>query len=58
MGGDITGKTIIPIIKELNGKCHATFLGNKRVAGSEEELQDLQRVIRFAGYYQYMTNPH
>jgi Icc-related predicted phosphoesterase len=57
MGGDITGKMIIPIIKETNGKCHATFSGNKRSAGNEEELQDLQRAIRFAGYYPYMTNP-
>lgn len=57
MGGDITGKMIIPIIKEPNGKSRATFLGNKRSAGNEEELQDLQRVIRFAGYYPYMTNP-
>ncbi len=57
MGGDITGKMIIPIIKEPNGKYHATFVGNKRTAKNEEELQDLQRAIRFAGYYPYLTNP-
>jgi Icc-related predicted phosphoesterase len=57
MGGDITGKMIIPIIKGANGKYHATFLGNKRSAKNEEELQDLQRAIRFAGYYPYITSP-
>jgi Icc-related predicted phosphoesterase len=57
MGGDITGKMIIPIIKEANGNCHATFLGNKRSAKNEAELQDLQRAIRFAGYYPYITSP-
>lgn len=57
MGGDITGKMIIPIINEPNGKYHATFVGNKRTAKNEEELQDLQRAIRFAGYYPYLTNP-
>jgi len=57
MGGDITGKMIIPIIKEPNGEYHATFVGNKRTAKNEEEFQDLQRAIRFAGYYPYLTNP-
>lgn len=57
MGGDITGKMMIPIIKESDGKCHATFLGSKRTARNEEELQDLQRAIRFAGYYPYLTDP-
>ncbi len=57
MGGDITGKMIIPIIKEPNGKYHATLMESKRTAGNEEELQQLQRTIRFAGYYPYLTNP-
>ncbi|MGA8904721.1 MAG: metallophosphoesterase [Candidatus Bathyarchaeia archaeon] len=57
MGGDITGKMIISIIKEPNGRYHATFVGNKRTAKNEEDLQDLQRAIRFAGYYPYLTNP-
>lgn len=57
MGGDITGKMIIPIIREPNGKYHATLMESKRTAGNNEELQQLQRTIRFAGYYPYLTNP-
>lgn len=57
MGGDITGKLMIPIVQEPNGKYRANFSGNTRTAGNEEELQDLQRAVRFAGYYPYMTNP-
>jgi Icc-related predicted phosphoesterase len=57
MGGDITGKMMIPVVKEPNGKYHATFLGSKRKAGNDEELQDLLRAIRFAGYYPYLTDP-
>lgn len=57
MGGDITGKLMIPIIKEPNGKYHATLLGSDRDAKNEQELLDLQRVVRFAGYYPYLTNP-
>jgi Icc-related predicted phosphoesterase len=57
MGGDITGKMIIPIVKEPNGKYHATFLGSKYSFKSEDELHDLEKVIRFTGYYPYLTNP-
>jgi len=56
MGGDITGKFMIPII-EQDGKYHATYLGEKRTAKNERELEELQRSIRFAGYYPYLTNP-
>lgn len=57
MGGDITGKIVIPIVKGPNGKFHATFLGDKRTANNDKELQDLERAIRFAGYYPYLTDP-
>lgn len=57
MGGDITGKIFIPIVKGPKGKFHATFLGDKRTASNEKELQDLERTIRFAGHYPYLTDP-
>ena len=57
MGGDITGKLMIPVIKEPTGKFQATFLGSKHTAGNDQELQELQKAIRFAGYYPYLTNP-
>jgi len=57
MGGDITGKIVIPIVKGPKGKFHATFLGDKRTANNDKELQDLERAIRFAGYYPYLTDP-
>jgi hypothetical protein len=57
MGGDITGKLMIPVIKEPNGKFHATFLGSKHTAGDDKELQDMLRAVRFAGYYPYLTSP-
>ncbi len=57
MGGDITGKIVIPIVKGSNGKFHATFLGDKRTANNDKELQDLERAIRFSGYYPYLTDP-
>ena len=57
MGGDITGKIVIPIVKETDGKYRATFLGNKRIAKNPKDLEELERAIRFAGYYPYLTDP-
>jgi hypothetical protein len=56
MGGDITGKMLIPVIKDRDGKYHATFLGSKHTISKESEVEDLQRRIRFAGYYPYLTD--
>ena len=56
MGGDVTGKLLIPVIKEPNGKYYATFLESRHTANGEKELQDLLRDIRFSGYYPYITD--
>jgi len=56
MGGDVTGKLLIPVIKEPNGNYYATFLESRHTARGEKELQDLLRDIRFSGYYPYITD--
>lgn len=56
-GGDITGKLVIPIVREANGKYHATLLGAKYVAKNDDELRELQSTTRFAGFYPYLTDP-
>ena len=56
MGGDVTGKLLIPVIKEPNGHYWATFLESRHTASGEKELQDLLRDIRFSGYYPYITD--
>ena len=55
MGGDITGKLMIPIVKEADGSWVATYADAKHVAKSESELDALEREIRFEGYYPYLT---
>ena len=57
LGGDLTGKLIIPIVKQPDGMYAATFLGEERVVKNEKELQDLEALIRFSGFYPYRTNP-
>jgi len=51
MGGDITGKLLIPIIKEGNGHYRATLQGTILKIESQEELNQLQEKIGFLGFY-------
>jgi Icc-related predicted phosphoesterase len=55
LGGDITGKMIIPIVKRADGTSAAEFLGNHYSLKSDQEVEDLEKKIRFTGYYPYRT---
>ena len=51
MGGDITGKLLIPIIKEGNGHFRATLQGNMQKIETQAELEQLQERIGILGFY-------
>ena len=53
-GGDITGKTITPVMAE-NGSWKAEYVGSSRTARTEEELDNLEREIRALGSYPFRT---
>lgn len=53
LGGDITGKFIVPIIREEDAYS-ATFLGEKIRVHTESELNDLIKKIRNTGAYVYV----
>jgi Icc-related predicted phosphoesterase len=55
LGGDITGKVIVPLIKDPQGY-HAMFRGLERRANNDSELQKLEKDIRYTGYYPYRTD--
>src|SRR5919204_6859233 len=52
MGGDITGKAVVPIVRE-NGGFRATQVIGDRIAG-EDELPDIERRVRDMGFYPYV----
>jgi Icc-related predicted phosphoesterase len=56
MGGDITGKMIVPLIRR-EGKHHARFLGRDFVAETEEEAKDIEKTIRMNGFYPIRMEP-
>lgn len=51
MGGDITGKLLIPIIKETNGHYRATLQGRVEQLATEEELKGLMARLDVLGFY-------
>lgn len=61
LSGDITGKTIVPIVEQSDGSYEAEvpskIVGADHKVRTEEELRNLQKMIRDAGYYPYVTTP-
>ncbi|MGB9186111.1 MAG: hypothetical protein WCB67_18835 [Solirubrobacteraceae bacterium] len=55
MGGDITGKMVIPIVQGDDGASTATFHGRTERMETEAEVQALERRIRGNGMYPYRT---
>jgi Icc-related predicted phosphoesterase len=51
VGGDITGKFIVPIIRLPKGRYEATFLGIKRNMKNERDLLSLEQLIANSGQY-------
>jgi len=55
MGGDITGKMIVPIRDQEDGTWKARFLGAEYTLKTEQEIQETEKNIRNNGYYPYRT---
>ncbi|MGC8690478.1 MAG: metallophosphoesterase family protein [Caldisericum sp.] len=54
LGGDITGKGFVPIVRLKNGYYEANYQGNEEIV-SKDELPKLEEEIRFNGLYPYVT---
>jgi uncharacterized protein len=57
IAGDLTGKALVPIVREPDGTWSATLLGSRRTARNEQELADLERSIADVGYYGVRVTP-
>jgi Icc-related predicted phosphoesterase len=51
MGGDLTGKALVPIVREGDGSYSAEVIGEQRVARTAEQLDQLQQAIATNGMY-------
>jgi len=52
MGGDITGKLMVPVVATADGRHEASVLGRPETV-TDEGLDDLEKRIRFNGFYPY-----
>jgi Icc-related predicted phosphoesterase len=57
VGGDITGKFVVPIIGQPDGTYRSNFLGLDRRVKTEDELERLKAWIADAGSYAFVTTP-
>lgn len=56
MGGDLTGKALVPIARQGDGSYVAQVIGERREAGTEEELHQLQAAIATNGMYPLLVD--
>ncbi len=52
MGGDITGKLMVPVVATADGRHEASVLGRPETV-TADGLDDLEKRIRFNGFYPY-----
>lgn len=57
VGGDITGKFLVPVVRQADGGVAATLHGVERRARSEEELAKLLNLIADSGGYGVVVEP-
>ena len=53
LGGDLTGKALVPVVARGDGSWAAHVLGRDEVVRDEEALAELEKRVRFNGFYPY-----
>ena len=57
LGGDMTGKMVVPIVEEGNDAYSASIAGRDVTVSGEEDVGALEAKVRDAGFYPYRTTP-
>jgi Icc-related predicted phosphoesterase len=57
LGGDMTGKAIVPIIAQGNDKWKVTLLEQESILEGREAVDKMVATIQNRGYYPYVTDP-
>jgi Icc-related predicted phosphoesterase len=53
LGGDLTGKVLVPVVESKPGRYVAQLFGGLERAKGEKALERLEEMIRFNGFYPY-----
>jgi Icc-related predicted phosphoesterase len=57
LGGDMTGKALVPITQLANGTFKATLLQQEFILKNEDEVRDMERRVGSRGYYPFRVTP-
>jgi Icc-related predicted phosphoesterase len=57
LGGDMTGKALIPVVDSGDGRWYATLLENRHDLNGEDEVQKFEDAVTRRGYYPFRTTP-
>ncbi len=57
LGGDMTGKALVPITKRPDGTFKATLLQQEFILNTEDEVRDMERRVGSRGYYPFRVTP-
>ena len=57
LGGDMTGKAIVPIVAQGGGKYKVTLLDTETLLETKEDVDKMVSTIQDRGYYPYLTTP-
>lgn len=55
LGGDMTGKALVPIVELSDGRFKATLLQQEFILKDEEEVRTMERRVGSRGYYPFRT---
>ena len=57
VGGDVTGKAMIPVVHQGQGRYEAHLFGRRETPGSPDQLAKLQQTISNVGFYPIVLEP-
>ena len=57
LGGDMTGKAVVPFIHLGGGHYRMTLLEQAYDLSTDEEIKEMTKRVRSRGYYPYVTSP-
>jgi len=57
LGGDMTGKALVPIVDDGGGKWHGTLQEQRRDLNGEDEVVAFEQDVMRRGYYPFRTTP-
>jgi uncharacterized protein len=57
LGGDMTGKALIPVVDNGDGRWYATLLENRHDLTGEDEVRKFEDAVTRRGYYPFRATP-